>query len=61
MLNGLSNAKDSQNKVLLKEERIKTKKLSNDLRRKDKALAEASALIILKKKAEDYFSELEDY
>jgi transposase len=36
------------------------KALERELLRKDKALAEAAALLILKKKLEDYFSEGED-
>lgn len=36
------------------------KKLERELARKEKALAEAAALLILKKKLEDYYSEAED-
>jgi DNA-binding transcriptional MerR regulator len=36
------------------------KKLEKELARKEKALAEAAALLILKKKLEDYYSEDED-
>ena len=42
---------------LLREE---NKKLKKDLRRKDKALAETSALLVLKKKANLIWGELED-
>ena len=38
-------------KAELNEMKAKNKKLESELRRKDKALAEASALLILKKKA----------
>ena len=36
------------------------KKLERELARKEKALAEAAALLILKKKLEDYYSAEED-
>jgi transposase len=44
----------------LKMEREKTKRLERELQRKEKALAEAAALLVLKKKAEDYFGVVED-
>jgi transposase len=40
--------------------KAKNKKLESELRRKDKALAEASALLILKKKADLIWGESED-
>jgi len=40
--------------------KAKNKKLESELRRKDKALAEASALLILKKKANLIWGESED-
>jgi len=36
------------------------KKLERELARKEKALAEAAAILILKKKMEEYFAEVED-
>lgn len=44
----------------LNEMKAKNKKLESELRRKDKALAEASALLILKKKANLIWGESED-
>ena len=44
----------------LNEMKAKNKKLEGELRRKDKALAEASALLILKKKADLIWGESED-
>ncbi len=43
-----------------REEKKKVKELSRELRRKDKALAEAAALLILKKKAEALWGGRED-
>lgn len=48
--------KNSENKALKEE----VKKLSKELRRKEKALAEAAALLMLKKKAEDYWGSKEE-
>lgn len=39
----------------LKELKNENKKLSRELRRKEKALAEAAALLVLKKKADAYW------
>lgn len=47
-------------KAELSEMASKNKKLERELRRKDKALAEASALLILKKKADLIWGESED-
>ena len=47
-------------KAELNEMKAKNKKLESELRRKDKALAEASALLILKKKANLIWGESED-
>lgn len=47
-------------KAELNEMKAKNKKLESELRRKDKALAEASALLILKKKADLIWGESED-
>lgn len=44
----------------LVEKDAKIKSLERDLRRKDRALAEASALIILKKRAEEIWGKVED-
>ena len=47
-------------KLELKKERAKNKHLERDLRRKEKALAEASALLVLKKKADAIWGEHEE-
>lgn len=47
-------------KAELNELKAKNKKLESELRRKDKALAEASALLILKKKADLIWGDPED-
>jgi transposase-like protein len=47
-------------KAELSEMKAKNKKLESELRRKDKALSEASALLILKKKANLIWGESED-
>ncbi len=44
----------------LKEEKLKTKELAKDLRRKEKALAEAAALLVLRKKLNAIFEETEE-
>jgi len=44
----------------LKAERKKTRRLEKELRRKDKALAEAAALLVLKKKAQALWGDGED-
>ena len=53
-----SKKRDNQNE--LKELRSENKALSTELRRKDKALAEAAALLILKKKVHDLWGTEED-
>ena len=52
--------KEGQQNAELKALRIENKVLKNDLQRKDKALAEASALLILKKKAALIWGDEED-
>jgi len=47
-------------KAEFNEMKAKNKKLESELRRKDKALAEASALLILKKKADLIWGENAD-
>ena len=44
----------------LKKLKEENKQLKRDLQRKEKALAEAAALLVLKKKADKYFSDDED-
>lgn len=44
----------------LKAERNKSRELEKELRRKEKALAEAAALLVLKKKAQTIWGESED-
>ncbi len=44
----------------LKKDRKKIRRLEKELGRKDKALAEAAALLILQKKAQAIWGELED-
>ena len=48
------------NRRLKSEDKKKIKELERELRRKDKALAEATALLILKKKAELIWGVVED-
>ena len=56
MLQGLSGEeRDKELRAQLKAERKKTKALERELRRKEKALAEAAALLVLQKKAKAYF------
>ncbi len=45
---------------LLKQEKMKSKKLEKELNRKEKALAEAAALLVLQKKAQALWGESED-
>jgi transposase-like protein len=54
-----SSQKSSEKKSELKAIKEENKQLSKELHRKDKALAEAAALLILKKKAEDYWTSKE--
>jgi hypothetical protein len=51
-----ANENAGQMKVLKEE----NKQLSKELRRKDKALAEAAALLVLKKKVDEYWDLKED-
>jgi len=44
----------------LQQERKKTRKLAKELRRKDKALAETAALLVLQKKAQEIWGDEED-
>jgi len=44
----------------LQQERKKTRKLEKELRRKEKALAEAAALLVLQKKAQAIWGDGED-
>lgn len=53
-------ANSIQNHAKVKALVQKTKKLEAELRRKEKALAEAAALLVLKKKADDYWGIKED-
>jgi len=62
-----SNSKDAfdsdktQNlEINLKEEKLKTKQLAKELRRKEKALAETAALLVLRKKLNAIFEETEE-
>ena len=55
---GEKHSKDSSKEI--KALRDEVKKLKQDLRRKDKALAETSALLVLKKKANLIWGEFED-
>ena len=52
--------KQQQQTQLLKKLQAENKELKKDLRRKDKALAETSALLILKKKADLIWGDLEE-
>lgn len=52
--------KNTELKSSLSEERKKTKKLEKDLRRKEKALAETAALLVLRKKLDAIFEDNED-
>ena len=56
IVEGLKSSK--LNKKDLREKRIK--ELEKELRRKDKALAETAALLVLKKKAQDIWGDPED-
>jgi transposase len=54
------NTEENKRKAEIKLLREENKKLKRELHRKDKALAEASALMILKKKLEDYYLDDEE-
>lgn len=60
ILNGLTPLKSKQDKAEQQKLTNENKKLKSDLNRKDKALAEVSALLILKKKADLLWGEKED-
>ena len=51
------NDKASKDKETIKEQKNKIKKLEKELERKEKALAEMAALMVLKKKAEEIWGE----
>lgn len=57
MIEGLSTHKKAIDRKELQKSKAKTKELEKDLRKKDKALAEVSALLILKKKVMKLFEE----
>jgi len=52
--------KTKELEISLKEEKYKTKILSKDLRRKERALAETAALLVLRKKLNAIFEETEE-
>ena len=52
--------KNKENKQELKEAKKKIKNLEKELNRKDKALAEMAALVVLKKKVQQIWGEAED-
>ena len=54
----LKNSSEKNNELKVLKEDVK--RLSKELHRKEKALAEAAALLVLKKKAEDYWSSREE-
>ena len=60
MLEGLGGGNKKERKAQAAEAKNEIKELKRDLHRKDKALAEVSALLILKKKAELLWGENED-
>lgn len=51
---------EKSQRSVAREEKKKVKELSRELRRKEKALAEAAALLILKKKADALWGDHED-
>jgi len=55
-----NNAGASSNQSEVKEMKKTIKKLERELKRKDKALAEAAALLVLQKKVQDIWGENED-
>jgi transposase len=55
-----SNAKEKENKAASQRIQDEMKQLRNDLNRKDKALAELTALLVLKKKADLLWGDSED-
>ncbi len=60
VMNKTNNTDDSKHKAEFKLLQEENKKLKRELHRKDKALAEASALLLLKKKLEDHYLDDED-
>lgn len=60
VINGLGSLPSKKDKVEQQELKNENKKLKSELNRKDKALAEVSALLILKKKADLLWGDEED-
>lgn len=60
MISGLKRKKLSEKKGFSTAERKRIKDLEKELRRKDKALAETAALLVLKKKAEAYWESIKE-
>ena len=58
--NGRESNQSKQLNQELKEEKKRAKTLEKDLRKKEKALAEAAALLLLRKKAQAIWGDLED-
>lgn len=57
---GFKNSNNDNLEEELKEEKKKSKELAKDLRRKEKALAETAALLVLRKKLDAIFGENEE-
>jgi transposase-like protein len=58
--NATQQEQSKRERELLRQEQKKTKKLTRELKRKEKALAEAAALLVLQKKAQALWGEAED-
>ncbi|NHC18899.1 MULTISPECIES: transposase [Bacillaceae] len=58
--NGAESNQKKQLNQELKEEKKRAKSLEKDLRKKEKALAEAAALLLLRKKAQAIWGDQED-
>lgn len=58
--NSREEAGSQQAKQALKQERLNSKRLTRELARKEKALAETAALLVLRKKAQAIWGESED-
>jgi transposase-like protein len=58
--NGASVGNASELRASLKEETLKIRKLERELARKEKALAEAAAILVLRKKADAIWGDKED-
>lgn len=58
--NATAGEHEKTQRIIARQEKKKVKELSRELRRKEKALAEAAALLILKKKAEALWGDCED-